>query len=59
MGSSYWYDTINLGCSTVSRGVRLYIFKKKYFFLSEYLFNSVDPDEMPHYVAFHLGLHCL
>ena len=20
---------------------------------------SVDPDEMPHYVAFHLGLHCL
>ena len=26
------------------------------FFL---LANSVDPDEMPHYVAFHLGLHCL
>ena len=21
--------------------------------------NSVDPDEMPHNVAFHLGLHCL
>ena len=21
--------------------------------------NSVDPDEMPHYVAFHLGLPCL
>ena len=21
--------------------------------------NSVDPDEMPHSVAFHLGLHCL
>ena len=21
--------------------------------------NSVDLDEMPHYVAFHLGLHCL
>ena len=21
--------------------------------------NSVDPDEMPHYAAFHLGLHCL
>ena len=20
--------------------------------------NSVGPDEMPHYVAFHLGLHC-
>ena len=21
--------------------------------------NSADPDEMPLYVAFHLGLHCL
>ena len=21
--------------------------------------NSVDPDEMLYYVAFHLGLHCL
>ena len=21
--------------------------------------NSEDPDEMLHYVAFHLGLHCL
>ena len=23
------------------------------------LANSEDPDEMPHVVAFHLGLHCL
>ena len=23
------------------------------------LASSADPDEMPHYVAFHLGLHCL
>ena len=23
------------------------------------LTNSVGPDEMPHYAAFHLGLHCL
>ena len=23
------------------------------------LLNSVDPDEMQHYAAFHLGLHCL
>ena len=32
------------------------------WFLSEdlfYLTNSVDPDEMQHYAAFHLGLHCL
>ena len=21
--------------------------------------SSADPDEMPHYAAFHLGLHCL
>ena len=21
--------------------------------------NSEDPDEVPHYVAIHLGLHCL
>ena len=23
------------------------------------LINSVDPDEMPHYAVFGLGLHCL
>ena len=23
------------------------------------LANSKDPDEMQHYAAFHLGLHCL
>ena len=23
------------------------------------LANSEDPDEMPHYAAFHKGLHCL
>ena len=23
------------------------------------LSNSVDPDEMSHFAAFHLGLHCL
>ena len=23
------------------------------------LANSVDPNEMPHYAAFNLGLHCL
>ena len=31
-------------------------------FLSEdlfYLTNSVGTDEMQHYAAFHLGLHCL
>ena len=23
------------------------------------LANSAGPDEVPHYVAFHMGLHCL
>ena len=43
------------------------IYKKKLDFKKIYislkigfvLANGVDPDEMPHYVAFHLGLHCL
>ena len=38
------------------------IFEKMFYFLSEDFFtftNSVDPDEMQHYAAFHLGLHCL
>ena len=46
----------------VSRDVRLYFLKKYYIFLSRYLFtftNRVDPDEMQHYTAFHLGLHWL
>ena len=38
-------------------------FQEKYVFLSLtivfILANSADPDEMPHYAAFHLGLHCL
>ena len=33
------------------------------YFISLYvvltLGNSADPDEMQHYAAFHLGLHCL
>ena len=39
-----------------------YNFKKLLYFLPEDIFtftNSVDPDEMQHYAAFHLGLHCL
>ena len=45
MHSSFWSDIINLG-----------------LFISEDFFTftkSVDPDEMQHYVAFYLGLHCL
>ena len=32
------------------------VISKKYVFT---LTNSIDLDEMPHNVAFHLGLHCL
>ena len=38
-------------------------FKKKIVFFCLKIFftltNSVDPDEMQHYAAFHLGLYCL
>ena len=63
MDSSFWIDTINLGYTIVHiKGCRVIIFKKYCILLSEDLFtftNSVDPDEMQHYAAFHLDLHCL
>ena len=35
--------------------------KQAFFCLKIFLnfTNSVDPDEMQHFAAFHLGLHCL
>ena len=54
MVSSFLFDT----CP----GVRVIIFTKYCILLSEDRFtftNSIDPDEMQHYAAFHLGLHCL
>ena len=50
MDSSFRLDTINLGFQ-----------KKSFIFWSEDFFSatSVDPDEMQHNAAFHLGLHCL
>ena len=32
---------------------------KRHFFLGVVLANSVESDKMPHYVAFHMGLHSL
>ena len=29
------------------------------FLMENPVSNTVDPDQMPHYVAFDLGLHCL
>ena len=34
-----------------------YVFPSVGIFLT--FTNSVDPDKMPHFAAFHLGLHCL
>ena len=62
MDLSFWFDAINFGKATVhTLGCQVIVFKSS-FFLSEdlfYLTNSIDLDEMPHNVAFHLGLHCL
>ena len=58
MNSSIWFDTINLDSPLYTSRVSGYNFLKKLYFMSA-LTNSVDPDEMPHYTAFHLGLHCL
>ena len=38
------------------KGSQVIISLKCYFSVSEV---CLDPDEMPHYVAFYLGLHCL
>ena len=44
-------------------GVSGYDFQKNIVFFCLKVFfsfnNIVDHDEMPHYAAFHLGLHCL
>ena len=62
MDSSFWFDMINLGWSRVYiKRSRVIISKKKHISLKIVfaLANSVDTDEMQHYVAFHRGLHCL
>ena len=50
------YNTIKSGWPFVSiKGSEDIVSQKIVFPLA----NSADPDKMPHYVAFHLGLHCL
>ena len=60
MHYSFWFNTKTWDNPLyISRGVRLFFSKKKNcIILSEYLY-SLDPDEIQHYAAFHLGLHCL
>ena len=50
------FDTVKSGWSVVYiEGSQVIISLKIDFVLA----NSEDPDEMPHYAAIHLGLHCL
>ena len=57
-----WYNKLGVHCTYL--GVSGYNLKKIILY-SVYLKsfstfkNSVDPDEMQHYAAFHLGLQCL
>ena len=56
------FDTAKSGWSIVHIEGSQVIISKNIIFLSLkidfVIANSVDPDEMPHYVAFHLGLQC-
>ena len=62
MDSAFWFDAINRWDSPlyISRGVMFkfskFVFCLKIFFTFT---NSVDPNEMQHHAAIHLGLHCL
>ena len=59
MDSSLWSDTKNLNWSIVyieGSHVIIVFLSLKIVFASA---NSVDAKDMPHYVAFHRGLHCL
>ena len=57
MGFPIKLHTIKLGWSIVYiEGSKVVFVSLKIYFV---LANSADPDEMPHYAVFHLGLHCL
>ena len=59
-GTFHKFDTVKSGWSIVYiEGLHVITFKNIKFFLDFVLTNNADPDEMPPYAAFHLGLHCL
>ena len=62
MDSSFWFDAIDFGWSIVYIEGSQVVFPNNSEYLSLkivfVLANSVDPDEMLHYVAFHLRLNC-
>ena len=56
------YDIVKSGWFIVYTERSKVIISKNITFLSLKIYfvlaNSADPDKMPHYAAFHLGLHC-
>ena len=46
-------------CGTYQKQLTLCIRETPKWVLTGTVTSSEDPDEMPHNVAFHLGLHCL
>ena len=54
---SGWSNVTTEGPQVMISKIMLYIFHS--LKINFYLLNSADPDEMPHFVAFHLGFHCL
>ena len=59
MDSFFFFDTINLKWYIVFIEGSNKLLPNIIAFLIFILANRVDPDEMPHYAAFHLDLHCL
>ena len=53
----HWYILDQSICHF--RGIRSILSLLFYFLWKTLLANSVDPDQMPHYVASDLGMHCL
>ena len=66
MESIFWFDTIDyrlgivhctyIGASDYNNQINILLFYLNSLFT---FIISVDPDETPHYSAFHMGLHCL
>ena len=57
MDYSFWFDTTSLGWSILYiKGCQVIFFKNVFFCLK--FFYSVDPDEMLHHAAFHMGFRC-
>ena len=65
---NFWPSHLNectellCGLNRIIKDTQVIIFKNIVIFCLKIFFifaNSVEPDEMQHFAAFHLGLHCL